>query len=360
MKQSLAAQLVAAHGLADRPFATGAEAVAHLGAVQSQLHDLALWGIARRCRPGLTFDDLSAEFDAGAFVRTHVLRPTWHHVHPDDLGWLLALTGPRVERVLQNANGRIGLTPERLAEGEAVVAAALAHGPCTRDDLRAALVAAGHDPGSGPDGTQRLAHQLMAAELHGLMCSGPRRGKQHTYAAWRDRVPGRAPVPDRDECLARLARTYGRGHGPFRDVDLAWWATLTLTDARRAIELAGLTAWRDGCVTDGKPADAAVPPVLLLPNFDELISYARHDADFDGLRGSALGKVDIGRFMRASGLVFGHGQLVGWWSRSLQVTGVTVNVELAPGARVDRSVLEAEAEEFAAFMSRKLELTVVP
>lgn len=359
VKQSRAAQLIAAHGLADRPFASGAEVVAHLGAVQSQLHDLALWGIARRCRPGRSFDELSAEFDTGAFVRTHVLRPTWHHVQPDDLGWLLALTGPRVERVMQNANGRIGLTPQRLADGEAVITAALADGPCTRDALRAALVAAGHDPGEGAEGTQRLAHQLMAAELHGVMCSGPRRGKQQTYAAWGERVHNPAPVPDRDECLARLARTYARGHGPFRDVDLAWWATLTLTDARRAIDLAGLTPWRDGCVADGEPTDAAVPPVLLLPNFDELISYARDAADFDGLRGSALGKVDIGRFMRASGLVFGAGQLVGWWSRTLRVTSVTVAVELAPGTRLDRSALGAEAEEFAAFMGRNLELSVV-
>jgi hypothetical protein len=358
VKQSWAPQLVAAQGLADRPHASGAEAVRHLGAVQAQLHDLALWGIARRCRPGLTFDELSAEFDSGGFLRTHLLRPTWHHVRPDDIGWLLALTGPRIESLLRNQNRTIGLSEGRLNEGLEIIATLVADGPRTRDEVRDALTAAGHDPGEGALGTQRLAHQLMAAELHGIVCSGPRRGKQHTYAALSDRVPSPPPVPSRDECLARLARTYARGHGPFRDVDLAWWATLTLTDARRAIQFAELRPWREGLVAADEPAAAEVPAVLLLPNFDELISYARDDADFDGLRDSALGKVDLGRFMRASGLVFGHGRLVGWWRRKLSISRVEVSVHLAPGTKVERPMLHREAEEFAAFLRRRLVLSI--
>ena len=33
----------------------------------------------------------------GAILRTHVLRPTWHFVTPDDIRWLLRLTAPRVQ-----------------------------------------------------------------------------------------------------------------------------------------------------------------------------------------------------------------------------------------------------------------------
>ena len=32
-------------------------------------------------------------------LRTHVLRPTWHFVRAEDIGWLLELTGPRIRRV---------------------------------------------------------------------------------------------------------------------------------------------------------------------------------------------------------------------------------------------------------------------
>jgi len=41
--------------------------------------------------------DLDRAFDAGEILRTHVLRPTWHFVAPEDLRWLLALTAPRVK-----------------------------------------------------------------------------------------------------------------------------------------------------------------------------------------------------------------------------------------------------------------------
>ena len=43
--------------------------------------------------------DLAALLDDGAVLRTHVLRPTWHFVRAEDIGWLLDLTGPRVQRV---------------------------------------------------------------------------------------------------------------------------------------------------------------------------------------------------------------------------------------------------------------------
>src|SRR3954470_18846456 len=75
--------------------AGGAAAVRRLGAVQSQDHEPALWSLAQRA-PGVPRVELAAAFDAGAFVRTHVLRPTWHFVPPEELRDLLALTGPRV------------------------------------------------------------------------------------------------------------------------------------------------------------------------------------------------------------------------------------------------------------------------
>ena len=43
--------------------------------------------------------ELAALMNDGAVVRTHVLRPTWHFVRAEDIGWLLDLTGPRVRRV---------------------------------------------------------------------------------------------------------------------------------------------------------------------------------------------------------------------------------------------------------------------
>ena len=44
----------------------------------------------------MTEVDVDRAFDAGAILRTHVLRPTWHFVAPDDIRWMLDLTAPRI------------------------------------------------------------------------------------------------------------------------------------------------------------------------------------------------------------------------------------------------------------------------
>ena len=74
------------------------EMVAHLGAVQAQDYPAAKWALAQRLH-GATDASLDAAFNAGAILRTHVLRPTWHFVAPADIRWLLALTAPRIKTV---------------------------------------------------------------------------------------------------------------------------------------------------------------------------------------------------------------------------------------------------------------------
>ncbi|MET1038369.1 MAG: hypothetical protein ABW075_08850, partial [Aeromicrobium sp.] len=53
-----------AQGLGSPRFSSAAEVVRHLGCVQSQLHDMALWSLARRL-PGATLAGLQASFDDG-------------------------------------------------------------------------------------------------------------------------------------------------------------------------------------------------------------------------------------------------------------------------------------------------------
>src|ERR1700722_17723639 len=73
------------------------EAVGSLLAVQAENPSQAAWAVASRTQnPDQA--DLAALLDSGAVLRTHVLRPTWHFVRAEDIGWLLDLTGPRVRR----------------------------------------------------------------------------------------------------------------------------------------------------------------------------------------------------------------------------------------------------------------------
>jgi len=71
------------------------EIVAHFGAVQSQDFGMAKWALALR---GLDLTDVhvAAAFDAGAFLRTHVMRSTWHFVAPADIRWMLDLPNDAV------------------------------------------------------------------------------------------------------------------------------------------------------------------------------------------------------------------------------------------------------------------------
>jgi hypothetical protein len=218
------------------PYAVSAgEAVGSLLAVQAENPSQAAWAVASRT-PNPDQAELAALLDDGAVVRTHVLRPTWHFVRAEDAGWLLDLTGPRLRRVtgqqLRNAHG---LDERSVGRAVTAVTQALASaGQLTRaqlaDELRERGIA-----GSG----QMLMILLAHAELGGLICSGRVVGGEHTYALMDERVPAPRRL-GRTEALAELTLRYFTGHGPATERDLAYWATLTLTDVR-----AGLAQVRD-------------------------------------------------------------------------------------------------------------------
>jgi hypothetical protein len=347
VKAALAPYRLAAQRLIGEPLASPADVVGHLGAVQSQLHDMSLWTIGRRC--GSTMAEVEQSFERGEFVRTHALRPTWHHVLPDDLADLLAITAPRVRRAAASGEKQMGFGPDAMERAvEIFIQAVVDDGPLTRAEANARLEAAGIAKVGNS-----LAHIAMHAELTGRIHNGPVKGKQHTYIAADLRESTRTD----EERLAWLATTYGRGHGPFRDRDLAWWASLTLTQARQAIALAGLEAveladetyyLRPGA--SNQPVD--VPRALLLSNFDEFISYARDPGDFVGTGGR-----DWSMLMRATGLLFIDGQLAGSWTRSRRVKDVLV--EVVPSHRVTgpvRSAIEDEASRYADFVGLPLSL----
>jgi hypothetical protein len=248
-----------------------ASIVQHLVAMQAQEHAYARWSVGQRARAGATAVD--AAFDAGEILRSHVLRPTWHYVARDDLPWLLALTGPRIDAAAARRYAELDLDARTRRRADDVIADAVADGPRTRHELAEALQARG----IGTD-DQRLPHLLISAELHAVVCSGPMHVKQHTYAAFSDRAPAVA-TPTGDEALAELARRWFATRGPATVRDFTWWTGLPAADARRALELArheldsfehdGRTLW----FAEWRPARRG-PRVDLVQCYDEvIISY---------------------------------------------------------------------------------------
>jgi hypothetical protein len=247
------------------------EAVGSLLAVQAENPGQAAWAVASRTsNPDQA--DLAALLDGGAVLRTHVLRPTWHFVLAEDIGWLLELTGPRVRRVTtQQLRDTHGLDERSIGRAVAAVLEALAsRGQLTRGQLASEL----RERGIGGSG-QMLMILLAHAELDGLICSGPVAGGEHTYALMDERVPAPRRL-GRAEALAELALRYFTGHGPATERDLAYWATLTLTDVRAGLQQVrdrlgsfqhdGRTFWHAAGDAPGGPPE---PAAHLLQILDE-------------------------------------------------------------------------------------------
>jgi hypothetical protein len=335
--------------LAAGRLATPQEVVGWFGAVQAQEYRFAKWGLALRTRHA-SDDSVERAFAAGRILRTHVMRQTWHFVTPADIRWLLALTAPRVRAAVAYYDRQLGITPAVITRANRVIAAALAGGAqLTRTELKAALSGAA----VRVDGTQRLAHVIMHAELDAVICSGARRGKQFTYALLDDRAPATA-LPAREEALAELARRYFTSHGPAQLRDFVWWSGLTTGEARAGLEMSrhhlaeeeigGTRYWLAPLRRRlGQPGRAA----YLLPPYDEfLIAYKDRSASLD----AAFWKRGAGRGPYAAPVVL-DGRVVGGWRSASQGDRVAITFDLPRRLRsADTGLVEAAARQYGDFL----------
>ena len=204
----LVATRLRAQRLVGTPFNTPEEAVGWFGAMQSQDYPAAKWALGQRVK-GSTEAQIDRLYDRGAILRTHVLRPTWHFVLPEDIGWMLRLTGPKIRQGMAGRYRRLELDDSTIVRALAAISSALEGGKAlTRPELGELL----RTHRIAPDG-QRLPHLIAAGELSGLVTSGARQGKQHTWALLEERAPtGR--VMDREEAIVELTLRYFRSHGP--------------------------------------------------------------------------------------------------------------------------------------------------
>jgi hypothetical protein len=323
-----------------------ADVVRTMLAVQSQEFAVARWSVGQRGN-GIADADVVRAFDAGEILRTHVLRPTWHFVGPEDIGWLLILTAPRVLRQAAYGHRQCGLEAETFVRAEGVIAKELADGqPLTRAELGQRLQAEGL-PSSGVC----LGHVMGHAELVGLVCSGPMRGKQHTYTLLEERAPN-ARTMDRDHAVAELVERYFVTRGPATVKDLMWWSSLTGADIRTGIEAAG-DALRSETI-DGRPywraADASpsrtTTRVDLIQVYDELaVSYQESR---DALGAPAF--VDRIPSAPVHGVLLG-GQFVGRWRPVPDATGVVIETLLhRPLHAAETQALDREIARYGRFL----------
>lgn len=334
--------------LASAPFATAAEVVAWFGAVQAQDYFGSLWAVGQRMQQARE-QDVEQAMASGAIVRTHPMRGTWHYIAAADVRWLLRLMAPRT--IPSNASWyrRLELDEATIAKSLAVFAQALqGRKQCTRGELTAALEQAGISPAG-----LRLTFLLARAEAEGVICSGPRRGKQFTYALLDEVVPaGRAL--SREESVAELVRRYFISHGPATVQDFVWWSGLTTADTTLGLHLVkadlvkevigGKTYW----LAPSTRSEAALSSTraYLLPSYDEYtVAYRDRSAVLDPAHAEQTRNGIFNSVIVADGLI------AGIWNRTLKKNTVALTMTpLAPLSDDQKREVAEAAERYRAFI----------
>ena len=333
-----------------------AEVVKRLGAVQSQDFAGGKWALGLRMK-GATDAGLDQEFNQGKILRTHILRPTWHFVAPQDIRWMLSLSAPRVHMVNGFMYRQQGLDKEIIHKSYKVLENVLqGNKQLTRTELGSAFEKAGIKNAAGI----RLSYFMMSAELDGIICSGARKGKQFTYALLEERVPA-VKALGREEALAELTRRYFATRGPATLHDFTWWSGLTMTEAKEGIEsvksqfvseeIDDRTYWFDSSIS---PVKEKSPTAHLLPNYDEY---------FIGFKDRSA----IGAAVRQAGIIgddsafLAHvivldGQLVGGWKRTLKKNAVQVEMTLVIDlTKAQERAVEEAASRYGEFLQLRVQ-----
>ncbi len=313
-----------------------------MGAVQAQDYAGALWAIGLRTANACE-SDVEDAIAARSIVRTWPMRRTLHLVPAEDVRWMLRLLASRVIRSSAGRYRALGLDESTFARSRTLLSRALAGGRrLSRQDALAVLERGGVSAGS-----QRGYHILSHLAQQGLLCFGPRDGRQPTFVLldeWVGKTDERSDV----DCLAGLARSYFNSHGPATVHDFAWWTGLSLREAREAVRAAG----PDLEDKTRRTVRRRTPTAALLPPWDEyLVGYKD--------RVAALGHLpsDHPRLAGAIGipLILIDGRARGAWRRDLTPSRVRLSLEYwGRVTDVERRAVEAAARRYCRFMGREL------
>jgi hypothetical protein len=337
--------------IASTNFITTKELINWMGAMQAQDFNQAKWAIGVRL-PHLTEKQTEEAFNQGDIIRTHLMRPTWHFVSPDDIYWLLELSAPQIKSAMKSRNRELELTEAVFKKSQEILIRSLeGNRSLTREELGECLNQSGINPEK-----QRLPHILMEAEIDGIICSGGFREKKQTYSLLAERVPVKKDI-SREEALALLAKKYFTSHGPAAVADFTWWSGLPVSQARKAIALNdknllsetinGETYWfADNQICASPLPDSA----FLLPAFDEyLISYKN--------RSAAITADHHAKAISNNGVfwpvIVVNGQVSGLWKRTIKKDTALIELDhFRPHSKKEMQWIETAARSFGNFKNK--------
>jgi hypothetical protein len=336
--------------LLNHTFSKATDVVEWLGAVQSQDYAGAKWALANRLKDPVE-SEIDEAIDAGQILRTHVLRPTWHFVLPEDVRWMIELTEPRVSTLSAKYFRDLNLDKTILRRSNKIIVKALeSSGHLTRKELAEVLEKSGIATND-----LRLTYILFRAELDQLICNGAKRGKQFTYALMDQRAPN-AKRLQKDEALAELSLRYFRSRGPATVKDFTWWSGLSPTDAKQGVEI--VKSKLECCEVDGQAyffssghtESKRLSTIHLLPPYDEYtVAYKDRSLVIDQIFESQAGH---GIF---NPNVVVNGKIKGAWRRELKGNKMILEVQYFSPVRSSVSQkVTSLAKRYSKFFEKEL------
>jgi hypothetical protein len=348
MREIVRRRLVAQR-IASSEFTRPAEIVGWLGAVQAQDYLGALWAVGLRLVDARE-QDIERALAEGTIVRSWPMRGTLHFVAAADARWMISLLAPRAAAAAATRLNALGIDDDVLVRARRALVKNLEGGrlltrPAAYQVLERARITTAE---------QRGVLILWRLAQEGLLCFGPRDGKQQTFVLLEEWLPNAKDRP-REEALPELARRYFAGHGPATLRDFAWWSGLTLTEGRLATDMAGNLIAQE--VVDGRrywfapsagttSSACAVERAHVLPAFDEFfVGYADRSAALAGLTRS------VTPFEILGPVIVGARGLLATWKRHLTRQEVHLSTSpLAPVTAEAGAAIQLALGRYARFL----------
>lgn len=335
--------------IAGSVYHTPEQVVKKLGAIQAQDYMQAVWAIGLRS-PGTKLADIERAIVERKIILTWTLRGTLHFVPAEDVKWMLQLSAPRLVSQTKRRMAELGLDDQTLERCREIIVAALKGG---KQLDRSALLQLIEEEGIHT-GNQCGYHMLWNSAYQGLICFGPMNGKQQTIVLLEEWVPDCREL-SYEKSLQELALRYFTARGWATVQDFAWWAGITLTDARRGLEfvksellsedIEGSEYWMSTHRLTPADEDSGV---YLLPGFDEyILGYKDRSAVLDPETAPLIVPGNNGVFLP---MIVVGGQVVGTWKRTIKKKGIEIVIHpFGELGNAEEAVLKA-AERYAAFI----------
>lgn len=332
------------------------DVVSWLGAIQAQDYLGSLWAVALRTS-GATEKDIEHAIADRSIVRQWPMRGTLHFVAAADAKWITALLAPRVVKRARYRWKQLGITEDMVTKSERLFEKALAGGKkLSRPAMYDVLENGGVSPAN-----MRGLHILGHLAQQGLLCFGPREGKQPTFVLLDEWVPKAKKITG-DEALAEITNRYFTSHGPATIQDFMWWSGLTKKEVERgqALNTSQLVSEIVERKTYWFSAGAKTPKidssdVYLLASFEEyLLGYKDRHAV---LQDAHKNHVNPGSNGMLGSIIIADGQVVGTWKRAIKKNRVEVSPAFfSKKLSVSKKALEQAVDRYGTFIGMPAEI----